>query len=79
MELERCSVCACCWERLGSRSKALYSVNEAREEQIRTFIFPRYSTTIKHYPDVVCSGCRRSLYRLKAGGFPSEAWGEKIS
>ena len=79
MEFGRSSVCACCWERLGSRSKALYSVNEAKEELIRTFIFPGYSSTIKHYQDVVCSGCRRNLYRLKAGGFPSGAWGEKIS
>ena len=55
MELEQSSVCACCWERLGSRSKALYSANEAIEEQIRTFIFPGYSSTIKHYPDVICS------------------------
>ena len=53
MEFERSSVCACCWERLGSRSKALNSVNEAIEEQIRTSIFPGYSSTIKHYPEVV--------------------------
>ena len=64
---------------LGYRSKALCSVNKAIEEQIRTFIFPGYSSTIKHYPDVVCSGCRRNLYRLKTGDFPSRAWGENIS
>ena len=40
---------------LGYRSKALCSVIKAIEEQIRTLIFPGYSSTIKHCPDVVCS------------------------
>ena len=71
--------CCCCWEQFGFRSKQLYPVNETVEKAMKTFIYPGYSSDVCSYPNMVCSGCRRNLYLLKAGKESRGAWGEKVS
>ena len=73
---DRSSVCCCCWEYFGLRSKHLTLVNSAIEETIQTFIYPGYSVDVCSYPSMVCSGCRRNLYLLRAGkqGMGEKGW-----
>ena len=54
-------------------------MNKNLEEQIQLFIFPGYSMKNECYPSVVCSGCRRNLYRLKKRDSPRGEWGAKVA
>ena len=76
---DRSSVCCCCWEYFGLRSKHLTLVNSAIGKTVQTFIYPGYSVDVCSYPSMVCSGCRRNLYLLKAGKQSRGAWGEKVA
>ena len=46
---------------------------------MKVFIFEGYSKNEFIYPSVVCSGCKRNLYRLNTGDNARGAWGEKVS
>ena len=74
-------ICCCCWTNYGSRSKSLHQVNETItiESMMKVFIFEGYSKNEFIYPSVVCSGCKRNLYRLNTGDNARGAWGEKVS
>ena len=73
------SMCCCCWEKYGERSKSLKKVNKNLEEQIQLFIFPGYSMNNECHPSAVCPRCRRNLYRLKKGDSPRSEWGAKVA
>ena len=76
---DRSSVCCCCWEYFGLRSKHLTLVNSAIGKTVQTFIYPGYLVDVCSYPSMVCSGCRRNLNLLKAGKQSRGAWGEKVA
>ncbi|XP_023336627.1 uncharacterized protein LOC111707715 [Eurytemora carolleeae] len=76
---DRSSVCCCCWEYFGLRSKHLTPVNSAIGKTVQTFIYPGYLVDVCSYPSMVCSGCRRNLNLLKAGKQSRGAWGEKVA
>ena len=46
---------------------------------MKLFVYPGYSLGVFSYPNVVCSGCQRNLYLLRAGKSVRGSWGEKIA
>ena len=79
-EIDKNAICAVCIENFGINSKYLTGVTEKVETLIKNYVWPVYCKEKLNCPAVICSTCKRSLYKLEKGGtkFLSN-WIEKIS
>ena len=64
-------LCICCGSKL-STSSVMSTSEEALVKEFRPH--PAYDRSILSYPTGLCSTCRHSLYKIRAGT-PVKAWG----